>query len=284
MTIDASPHFGVYQWKDLAKACHEEEHLKVDLSHVEFAYPPGIVALTLIVQYRGRNGYSTEIVVPNDKNVLSYLHRVDLFESLHREARVYEDLSALDHHVRNPSVEFTELIVLDQQELQDATEVIRKFLSEHVEEWRKPFSVLSEALMNVRQHTRVSTGNGGEDGMDYGALQVQVYNDRLELAIGDLGEGIRSSLNTSPSHEFRSSREAIKAVVEQGVSRLTHRDQERGGGLRSAVNTLEALGADFELVSYDGCAELLDKVKFRYFRQFFPGTLVWCRILTEELK
>ena len=63
VTIALKSKFGVYEWKRLSEACHRNE-LVIDLSNVEFAYPPGIVALCLTTNYRGQKGKSTELTLP----------------------------------------------------------------------------------------------------------------------------------------------------------------------------------------------------------------------------
>ena len=282
MIVPINSWFGVYEWEKLSRACHKGE-LTIDLSNVEFAYPPGIVALSLVVNYRGRNGKPTELTVPEDKGVLSYLNRIDFFESLPREVRIYEDLSQLDDHARNPSIDFTEVLVLEEEGIEDAVEVVKEFLRRHVGKWVKPFSIFEEALTNARDHSRASERDrpGGSE-LKFGALHVQVYEDQLELAVGDIGDGIRGSLNTCPSHNFGRSVDAIRATLEQGASRFPD-VPERGGGLKRAKNVVEKMEGELDLRSYKGVGHLSDgQLDYERHRADFPGTLIRFELPSRE--
>lgn len=280
LTITVNSHFGVYQWGNLCRGCYAE-NLTVDLSNVEFAYPPGLVALSLVVSYRGRNGKSTELTVPEETDVLTYLNRVDFFESLHREARIYDDLSELEDHNRNPSIRFTEVVVLKEEEIDDANTVVRRFLQKYIDGWRGPYDVFNEVLINARDHSRAHEADGAErSGLEFGVLQIQVYKNRLELALGDIGDGIRRTLNTSPDHDFESTASAMETALERGVSRFSHRPGsegkgERGGGLRRVKNVVDEIGGTLDMRSYEGIARLKDgELHCEDHSTCFPGTLV----------
>jgi len=270
--------FGVYEWEKLTRASHAED-LIIDLRSVEFAYPPGIVALSLVVNYRGMNGKATQLTLPKDPekdDVVCYLNRVDLFDSLPREARIFQDLSSLKHHARNPSHEFTEVQVLEQEGIENASTVVRRFLQKHVEKWRSPFEVFNEVLLNARDHSRASEANRAESSeLEFGILHIQVYENQLELAVGDIGDGIRASLNTCPLHDFERSTSAIRAALEDGVSRFSHMsDRERGGGLKRVKGVVQEMEGTLDLRSYKGSAHLANgELRYDRHRDFFPGTL-----------
>lgn len=278
MEIVLNSHLGVYEWGKLFRAGHVEE-LTIDLTNVEFAYPSGTVALSLVVNYRSENGKPTELTLPEDpeeNDVVTYLNRVDLFDSLPREVRIFQDLSSLKHHARNPSHKFTEVHVLEEEGLEDASTVVQEFLQRHVEQWRRPYEAFNEVLLNARDHSRASETNGAEGSeLKFGVLHVQVYENQLELAVGDIGDGVRKSLNTCPDHDFRRSTTAIRATLERGISRFSHMpDRERGGGLRRVKNAVARMGGKLDLRSYEGSAHLANgELEYNRYQNPFPGTL-----------
>lgn len=278
MRIALNSHFGVYEWGRLSRACHAEE-LTIDLTNVEFAYPSGTVALSLVVNYRGENGKPTELTLPEDpeeNDVVTYLNRVDFFDRLHRKVWIYQDLSSLAHHARNPSREFTEVLVLKEESIEEAIEVVHEFLRRHVEEWENPFGVFEEALTNARDHSRATETDDAESSeLKFGALHVQIYENQLELAVGDIGDGICASLNTSPHHDFRHSTSAIRATLEDGISRFSHiPDRQRGGGLKRVKDVVQEMGGNLNLRSYEGSARLANgEIEYNSHQDFFPGTL-----------
>jgi len=284
--IDLDSKFGVYEWKRLSKACRKEE-LVIDLSNVEFAYPPGIVALCLAVNYRGQKGKSTELALPEapeEDDVVAYLNRIDLFDNLPRETRIDQDLSSLEQHARNPSHEFTEVLVLEEEGIEDASIVVQRFLQRHVEHWRRPYGIFNEVLLNARDHSSVPVNDGAETELDFGVLHVQAYEDRLELAVGDIGIGIRKSLNTCPLHDFGSIAKAIWAALEKGASRFSHMgDRERGGGLRRVKDVIEEMNGELDLRSCGGSAHLKSgSLHYRKYLTPFPGTLARVKLPSRD--
>lgn len=289
MTVALGSKFGVYEWKRLSEACHEDE-LVIDLSNVEFAYPPGIVALCLAVNYRGQKGKPTQLTLPEapeEDDVVAYLNRIDLFDSLPRETRICQNLSSLEQHARNPSHEFTEVLVLEEEGIGDANIVVQRFLQSHVKHWRRPYEVFNEVLLNARDHSsvpEVPKDDGAETELGFGVLHVQAYEDRLELAVGDIGVGIRKSLNTCPDHDFRRSTRAIWAALEKGASRFSHmRDCERGGGLRRVKDVIEEVNGELDLRSYGGSAHLANgSIKYDGYPNPFPGTLARVKLPSHD--
>jgi len=286
MPIVLPDKFGAYHWHLLTRAFQEDE-VVIDMRPTTVVYPAGIVALTLAINHCCEEGVSTTVRVPLSDDVLNYLYRIDFFQSVPDQVAIPDDLKHLRGHARNPSDRFTEVLILEGEEPVDARAVFKSFLEQHYpDRWRGPFDVLNEVLLNARHHSQSPPDVKGNQ-FAFSALQVQTYEQRLELAFGDLGMGVLHSLNTSPNYSFDTSRTAIRAAVENGCSRLSHvrGHEERGGGLRRVKDLLNEMGGEFRLQSDTGRVHLSDgAVSYSSQSRSFPGTIVWCMIPNQELR
>ena len=110
-----------------------------------------------------------------------------------------------------------------------------------------PLSLITETFSNLVEHAHL-----GGPILPYYCSQIQHYPQRqgFRLAIGDLGVGIRDSLNTI--YNFETDIQALTAVVKCGVSRMSRKNQERGGGIRYIFKIAKILNIGCCLRSGEG--------------------------------
>lgn len=121
---------------------------------------------------------------------------------------------------------------------------------------------------NLRYHAQ-STG---------GVVAAQVYGrgrpgERITLAIGDTGIGIRQSLRSSNRFRPRDDLEAIDLALQYQVSAID--DPGRGVGLPTTADTVRELGGKMVVRSGGGLRTLFPKRSATNLRTFpIPGTVV----------
>jgi len=240
---------GHLYWGQLAGAADHEGPVTLDLGRTRVAYPPGIVAMALITHARGRRGRATELVPPASADVLNYLGRVDFFDRIHGSVDVHGDLTDLRSHRRNPSPTFTEILSPDGAGFAEVRDVVWHHLQQHPGDLALPaFAAFDELLSNIADHSAPSAERPATS-----FVQVQQYGQVIDLAFGDLGVGFLTSLGRNPTHQgLGSEREAVRRVLLQGLSGLSHESKDRGGGLRHIRQLVQRLGGRLKILSRDG--------------------------------
>lgn len=277
---------GHHQWSELAKAAAAPELFVCDLSRTMVVYPPGVVALALITHARAEAGRATRLVLPpTNHDVLNYLGRIDFFEHIHPDTVLDGDVSSLSRHRRNPSSRFTELIAIREQGFGDVAEVVWTHLKEQsLEEAQSVFPAFEELLTNIAEHSAP-----GADRPARCLVQVQMYAGEVDLAFGDLGLGYLATLRQNPElPSLAVETEALRGVLVEGYSRLGHRDEDRGGGLRHVHDTVRRLEGRMELLSKDGLARADaewggrrgagPEIRTERLPIPFPGTMAWIQL------
>jgi hypothetical protein len=265
-------YLGQTDWATLARQTTPAEAV-VDLEDVRVAYPPGSVALLLLAKFREMRGWRTRIRCPQNSDVLNYLERIDFFRKLGSTVDCDVDLEALAKHRRYRSGKFTELLTPSNDGFSEVLTVLFNFMEQNVSKHATTaFTAVDELLVNVADHSAP-----GRDAA-FSCAQIQVYKEAVELAVGDLGIGIRASLKRNPElPRFTSDMQALQGAMLNGYSRLVQ--SSRGGGLRFAADRVIESGGAIRVQSYGGLAYTRERlVRFHEETDQFPGTIISVRI------
>lgn len=205
--------------------------LELHLGRLEFVGPYGLVLLCLIGRYAGHILPLVKIRAPEAPNLRSYLRRVRLPQALEGVARLSGDGWELEGRPENPqSRALLELTPIAAQKDVEAAlgrvagqvEAILAIELGYGEVEVSQFkNVVAELAHNIIDHSG-STG----------FVTAQRYADRdgrrwVEIGVGDLGVGIRASLNERFESHHWSHGESIRQSLRRDVSR----GQGRGLGL-----------------------------------------------------
>ena len=272
--------FNANAWAALAAVCHDPG-AGVDLSAVAYVHPPGAVALVLAARARQAAGLPPLVVVPPvSGDVRTYLERVDVVAKLEALGTDVSGFADVRHHERHASASFTE--VLDEEGgLEAATPVLWTFLVAQLGECGAPvaYSPLVALVSNVDRHADPTGGPTPP-----AAAHVQVYSNRIELAVGDLGSGFRASLAQNPLYGgLPTDKAALLAAIRDGATR--HADPRHGGDVARVVRRVRVLEGAVRLQSRDGVAQATaSRVDYRTAGVPFPGTLVSLRLPKSEVQ
>lgn len=274
-------YLGAESWRSFSQWAHDLGACTCDLAKTVQVYPPGVVALLLLARYRSEQGLATRIIPPQSADVLNYLERIDFFANVSTHAALTENVAYLQGNRRKHSGMFTELLTPTEHGFPEAKEVIWGFLKRFHIQHTNVYSVFDEVLSNIADH---SAPDGGPPA--YSCAQVQIYQDKIELAFGDLGVGFRESLARNPDlPRFTSDRDALRAALLERSSRLAHTDRARGGGLRRAVDVVHQFGGTVDILSWQGKAWQVPRFNLPQIKSVspgFPGTLVRMMIPRPE--
>ena len=266
--------FNADAWATVAAACGESG-ATVDLADVAYVHPPGAVALVLAARARNQAARSPLVVVPpTSGEVRTYLERVDVVAKLEALGTDVSGFDDVRHHGRHASAAFTE--VLDEEGgLGAVLPVVWSFLVLQLGQAtaRAAYSPLVALVSNVDHHADPTGGPPPP-----AAAHVQVYSNRIELAVGDLGAGFRASLAQNPAYVALPTDEAaLRAAVRDGATR--HADPRHGGDVARVVRRVRALGGHVRLQSRSGGARATaPRVDYQTTPVAFPGTLVSLRL------
>jgi hypothetical protein len=234
--------------------------------------PSGVVGLLLIIKYYHNLKKKVKLFLPHDDNILNYLERIDFFAKT-REFIEYDwDIEWRQQNARNPSDRFTEIISTQNKiDYRQVIDVFDNFIKGRMtrEKRLRLRSFLEETIYNVRDHASLI-----EEEEVFYCAQIQTYMYNVHLALGDIGVGIRHSLNASKKFRFKNDLEPIRNVIDKGISRITD-DEERGGGLKRAYEAVRDVGLKMFLRS--GSAAILlsrnNPLEFEGLK-YVPGTQI----------
>ena len=264
----------------------------LDFSSLEFVQSDGLVQLTLFLHSELVADSRVIAILPEirreDKCPLTYMKRMHFFEKVDNltmsnddESKLIE-LGNLQEH-RSPN--FTPLldpygrfaIGKNGDNLDTLIDSLVSFLrvrySLTTNLVRHLKQLITETFSNLFEHSQPN-----ETGLPYYCSQIQHYPKRqgFRLAIGDLGVGVRNSLNTI--HNFESDINALTAVVKDGISRMRDQNEERGGGIRQIFRIAKILDLGCRLRSGSGAINIEPQANIEAYQSaWFPGTqlFVW---------
>ena len=264
----------------------------LDFSSLEFVQSDGLVLLTLFLHSELVTGMHIEAILPEIKRdepcPLTYMKRMHFFDKVDNLTFSDDDASKLtelgkiqEHH----SPIFTPLLdPLGQFAIGENGDNLDALIDSFVSFLRVHYGLTTTLVRHLKQLITETFSNLFEhsqpDGtsLPYYCSQIQHYPMRqgFRLAIGDLGVGIRNSLNTI--HSFETDINALTAVVERGISRMRDQNEERGGGIRQIFRIAKILHLGCRLRSGSGAITIGPQDDNKAGQgTWFPGTqlFVW---------
>ncbi len=224
---------------DFFLGIEEKRERIIDLSHLRFIRPVGIVALLTTLERFGdpSSGPQIELLLPNGPTVRRYLARAGVYEVMKEQGWVREDQDDWQEIV-GPGVR----LMVPCTRFRDESDVER--LAAQMEtlfhtEFRGYGSLLGaletifgELATNVVYH---ADSEGGY-------VLAQQYNYQtgpiVEVAVADCGIGIRESLRKNPDNlSVGSDADFIESATREGVSSI--RDSYRGYGFHHVTFDLQ---------------------------------------------
>jgi len=216
----------------------QPEPYALDFDAIGFLKPPGVMALLLAIRYiKEQTGHPVSILNLDDK-LKSYLERVNFFDVGQQWLKIDEILPERRWD-RNP--ETTSLLELTPitnaldvaQAMERAEAIFSRWLQ--MPNLSSLLTVISELCSNIYQHSGDPHG--------FVIIQRYQYHSRSEveviLAAGDLGQGIRGSLQQKHPQLDGTPLNYIRAAM----NGTTSRESGRGGlGLRTVEETIDKEG------------------------------------------
>jgi len=208
----------------------------LDLARIAFVDAYALTGLACFVASAARDGLPVRVVLPEEPDVRSWLSRMHFGDALEAfDVHVVGDLPRVVERDRRDAL-------IELQRFKDAHGSDR--LASFVWEWleggadgevvNQLFEATGELGANVVEHAGSPSG---------GFVTAQRYkagtpDERIIVAVGDVGIGIRESLR--PRYGEMTDDVAIARAVQWNVSRVP--DKGRGQGLPGVVDGVRGLG------------------------------------------
>lgn len=243
----------------------------LDLSDVTWICPYGTVLLLGVCRYLAQLGGGMVLVTAIQENVHAYLRRVDFFKCAVGVASTSELFDEANDWSRSESSSTVlELVPISTssdvyQVKNRARKILGHWLNNASYDIDQIISLLAEACSNVVDHSG-----------DIGVVTIQKYKQEryvdIQLAISDLGVGIRRSLITT-HHDLS---DTSAGYIKQALDGLSARPDGRGGqGLGAIQRIATKSGGSLSLRSETGwvLVQATGQTE-RDSLTFFPGTQV----------
>ncbi|MER3446914.1 MAG: hypothetical protein C4291_08765 [Candidatus Dadabacteria bacterium] len=256
----------------------------ISLKNIKFVDPYGVIMLILLIKHLRSRSINVKITPPISLDVLNWLERMNFFAEIENDCEFTSDVLHLRSNVRNPSRSLKEIThITSENRVTSVVEVLAHIL---IEDYGfepnivyRLCGVMIETFQNIPQHS-----NPGDKVDPYGIAAIQSYKDHFYLVVGDIGVGIKESLNLNPKYRKKNftNLEAIRAVLEKGASRFKERG--RGGQIKRVCEIVSSLGgttlirSGSNLVAVKGAS-----IKF-WSVNSFPGTQIGIKIPHATLK
>jgi len=240
----------------------------IDLSSVRFMDPYALLLLDLLLLELGDRGRSPDIVMPSSPAVSRWMGAMGFAANdgdssgtrLRDSASALQPIASIDdeRHVGR---------IVDGFEQRLAE---RHPLSESGR--RSLIAIMIELFQNVPHH---SNADGSVED-PHGIAAMQDYEDSIFLAIADRGIGLSGSLALRLGYEGMTSRQALRSIFDQGVSRFE--DPGRGGELQRIARIVRSWDGTFAVRSGDALLYFDDKGGDVYDVPDFPGLQLGLRL------
>jgi hypothetical protein len=208
----------------------------IDLVRVSFVDAYALTGLACFIASAARDGLPVNLVLPEEPNVRSWLSRMhfgDVIDAF--EVRVEGTLSRVPERDRRDA-----LIELERFQDAHGSDRLAAFIWDRLEGGtdaevvNQLFEATGELGLNVVEHAGSPAG---------GFVAAQRYKagtpeERIVVAVGDAGIGIRESLRTRYGDMTDS--DAIRRAIQWNVSSIA--DEGRGQGLPGVVEGVKGLG------------------------------------------
>lgn len=237
----------------------------IDLTEVDFVLPGGIVAVACMARDASERGDQIKLLAPTDSQVARYASRMGLGDVLEM-CDVENTLPAVKHRSRGD-------VLLECGWAEDSSiGELAGLVSERL--WEAGIDaqitdVLTTSVYEIADNVKVHAGAGG------GFVCAQTYRrgtlgERIEVAIGDIGCGVRASLAArySPADD----EEALRLATTVSVTRLP--EERRGLGLHYAARDIPRAGGRLTLRSGEALLGVNPDRRYSTRCASIPGTLV----------
>jgi anti-sigma regulatory factor (Ser/Thr protein kinase) len=252
-------------------AVGDQEHLLIDLRGLVYIAPSPLSLLAAVLKAREEDGCPCTVLPPKSPLTRHYLQRMD-FTKLLFKTEIHEPFQRKKPFGFRPVQHFCG---------DDDYWLAAKELTEALAERCQPDEVakaairicLDEMAENVVQHAYTERGG-------FAAAQTSLKRKTLEIAIVDLGVGIRESLARNPMYAgIESDVEAITKALEPRVSSTP----ERNAGIGLYITNLLLHANNGQLLVRSGTGAILrGAVDADEQRELsFPGTIVAIKAHTD---
>lgn len=247
--------------------------LTVDLSRVRFVLPGGIVAVACLAKAASARGVDVMVKAPADLNVDRYVSRMGLGEVL-SDCGLHAPFTVVTHHDR------ADVLVGCQWADEEGIAGLANMVNDRLWEANVPertTDLIVSAVFEVADNVLAHSESGG------GFICAQTYQpstrfERIELAVGDIGRGVKASLQQryNPADD----QDALELAIQNNVSGL---NPNRGIGLHNVARDIPRAGGRLTIRS--GSAYLHVHPGGPYYGSCgrIPGTLVEMRVPVGQL-
>lgn len=245
----------------------------MDLRGVSFALPGGIVALACIAEAARSRGFELDVLAPASDDVARYVSRMGLGEVLDR-CGARHTLPVVNHH--NRADVLVECRWARAESIGDVSELVNERLWEAGVDARTT-DVVTMAVYELADNVRTHAASEG------GFICAQTYElgtprERLDVAVGDAGQGIRASLEQRLAPG--SDEAALRLAITERVSGL---NSERGLGLHYVARDISRAGGRLSMVSGGACLQHTTGRTSTFRREPTVGTLVGVRVPVGQM-
>lgn len=208
----------------------------LDLAHVAFCEPLGLVAVAALADRGRREGDRVIVRAPRDGNVANYLARMRLGSVLSTLGADHDLPYVREHDVGDHLFELTSfegtrgagaLAAMLHQAVESVDVAAANALHDGV----------AELGQNVDQHSGQRRG--------FIAAQRTHLGRRLYFAVGDSGRGMLANLGRKGL--AANDREALREALRPGIS--SRRSVSRGAGLPDVLDNVSTLGGHLHILS-----------------------------------
>ena len=246
--------------------CPEAEVL-FDLEDVKFITPIGVTCLAGYIRKCQQLGKSVHYRRPENLDPRQYLSAIG-FHSYFRLNDKHEES-------RITRTDLKQIYYIDIGYIEGLLEVLNHHMNLSP---RMNYSIdfsLKELMTNVNDHSETPIGC-------FICSQYTPFSGLIRICITDFGIGIRQALRKSPKYrKLRTSADAIKLAVEEGVSSRERRAQ--GLGLTLIRNFLRVNGGTLSITSENTKVNFYhNKTEVKPMKVPFNGTIVKLRINSDK--
>lgn len=266
---------------DFLATVQADDYRRVDLSAFDFIDVYASVVLALMLRFACSAKGPPELILPESPDVRAYLARQEFFKALENWYSIDQELKELEAQQWSANPRVAPLTLVESEDV--VTVIADRMRSLLVS---APFGVsppvadgawrvLSETLQNIPQHAGLGSSRPGS-----GFAALQLYRDALEVAIGDIGVGVRTSLQQNRMYRNCTDATAQLAVLLHGATRTGN--PGRGNGFQATRQAVRSLRGT--LVLRSGCTvTVCYKDTYRQTPcPTFPGTQLRIRIPTRS--
>lgn len=267
VTIQLTGKMNSYNVKDFSTALDKfiesgEEHLTVDFSKVELAYPSGMLPIITSLNQLRKEKKSIYVKLPQNDNIRKLFRSVNWAHYL-----------APEQFEKSESVHDRHLVTRIFTDHTQQKSVVDDFMDVVLRSMSVPRDVIAglewsinEITDNVLNHSNSKFG---------GIVQASTYpkNRTIAFAVADGGRGILSSMREAMP-TLRTDLQAIGEAIKAGVTRNPKFGQ--GNGLAGTLKVATLTGGSFDITS--GAGRLIvtpsDTIRQPLKRANYKGTIV----------